>query len=280
MVEDRSASDTKTITTVVTTHRRPWMEKCQTLVPVISPIIAVLSFFSGTFFSAYQVKKSSLSAEDSEWRQSLQKATFNEADMIPSAFLLESFFKSPVYNYREQARALQLVMLDRTSQPEVFDLIFQNMLRDATSREVADLPSAQETISDILGVGATLDEHVNTIYESAFPSPAQRNQTHIDVFLKDPKPFFTDSADDKARLNRLLLLMWELDTFSNGMNCVWNTKDSDCPHLKMDIQGTSGVFLVNYPFPSSPKEPHFTSYSTCAVHHAMDGGYYCDEPSS
>ncbi len=257
--------------------RHHWFDKCQALVPIISPIIAVLSFFSGTIFSAYQAQKSTRSAEDNEWRQSLQKATFSDSDMIPSAFLLESFYNSSVYSYREQARELQFVMLDRTSQPEVFDLVFQNMLRDAASREVAAPTVVQDTVHDMLSVGATLNEHIRTMYATAIPEAASRAKTTLDMFLSDPRPFFGSTPQDQGRLNRLYVLMWELDTFSDGMNCVWNTNHSDCPHLKGDVDGTAQVFLMNHPVPqASGHGPQFRTYSTCAVHHAPEAGYYCD----
>ncbi len=252
---------------------RTSMDRYQQFVPLITALITVLSFFSGILLTAYQARKSSVEAENSEWRSSLQKISFEEKDLVPSAFLLESFTNSRLEQYKYEARQLQISMLDRTARPEVFDLVFQSMLTDARTAE---------DVRDMLGVGINLDAHLKNVYAMSLKKLPIASRPAFETFLKQPLAVLdvdghplTDT--EKTTLNRLYVLMWELDTFSDGMDCIWNTQSQGCPHLQEGLDGAEKVLLMNHQVIPKRGAGAFPNIQTCSVQHAeLDNDYTCE----
>lgn len=252
---------------------RVLVERCQPFIPVITALVTVLSFFSGILLTTFQAHKSAVEAENTEWRDSLQKISFEEKDLVPSAFLLESFIYSRSQQHKDQARQLQISMLDRTTRPEIFDLVFGSMLSDARNAD---------DVHDILGVGVNLNGHLRNLYAAAIKGLPGGAKPPLESFLKQPQAVLDADGhplteQDKTMLNRLYVLMWELDSFSDGMNCIWNTASNSCPHLQTAVEGVDQVLLVNHTVSPVHGPKTFPSLSTCSVQHAeLEKEYTCE----
>lgn len=239
--------------------------KYQVIVPLLSAAISVFSVTVGACYTAYQIRASQADLSLTEWRTALQQIKFEETSFVTSAFLLESYKGTP---HEEQARTLQIAMLNRTSQPETFDLIFQDILSD-TSKYGKDSDETKEVITDLLDVTRTINEHLETLWLGAkHDMPPNVIAPTYEEFLENPTPFFNQT--NHADLNETLVLMYELDTFSNGMDCIWNTSNHSCPHLSETIPNNEGLLLMNYMVtPKSTGSPLFRTINTCSVHHAV-----------
>ena len=242
---------------------------------VILPLITAAGSLLGALFGGiYTVHRSQLSQQDqqmTEWRGALERVKFDQDSLITSAYLLESYEGT---DHDEPARKLQISMLKSATKPETFDMIFQNMLSDA-ARNKTD--KGQDVVTDLLDVDRTLTARLQTLWTNASRNlnlPPDQAKSYYEAFLQNPTQFF--GASQQTDLNRTLILIWELDTFSNGMDCIWNSKNNaknkECPHLSAGLPDAKDMLLLNH------KAPNFkTIMTTCSVQHSVgEDQYECD----
>lgn len=205
----------------------------------------------------------------------MQKVSFDKDNLVANALLLESFRHSPVQQYKEGSRELEISILDRISEPADFDLIFQRMLEDAADGD---------DIAQMLAIGSNLNRGLLHIYNWALMNlPSTTPPPDYKAFLKNPAVAFGPEESalteaQKTKLNQAYILIYELDTFSEGMDCVWSkpSKDKGCPHLQTPVEGTSEVQLLNHHIQLRKGAPLFPWQPSCAVEHsAVDGEYTC-----
>lgn len=236
----------------------------QVLLPLITAAASLLGAIAGGIYTVHSSKLSQADQQMTEWRGALQQVKFDEDNQITSAYLLASYQNT---DHDEEARKLQITILRHATKTATFDIVFQKMLSDAASSKDKD---PQEVVTDLLEVDRNLSERLQTLYTDASHNPANgQSNLSYDEFLKNPTPFFT--ASQQADLNRTLVLIWELDTFSNGMDCIWNSTSRDCPHFSKPLPDAKGMVLLNY------SAPTFKTVKACRVQHAVgEDQYECD----
>jgi hypothetical protein len=268
------------------------LKKFEVILPIFSALLAVLSFVCGGLFSVWETNQNEMNTRAGQWRTAVQSVGMDEQSLARSAFLLFSF-DLPQSNddansfwesirqhlggaaddgsYKSQARKVEVEMMDRTNQPETFDLIFSNMLSGTS----ANVPDDLEVFFDLQG---KLIEHLETLCEVSKKNLSTESCVgkQLETFISDPIPFF-DKADHE-RLNETLIVLWKLDTLSNGMYCVWtDLSNPECPHYSGEPQGTRDMLLVNWQIPNGRDNyPGFNVIHTCQVHHPFqEHDYMC-----
>ena len=236
---------------------------------VILPLITAAGSLLGALFGGwYTVHISQMSQKDrqmTEWRSALERVKFDQDSLITSAYLLESYEGT---DHDEPARKLQISMLIGTTKPDTFDMIFKNMLSDAARNKTQN---GQDVVTDLLDVDRILTGRLQTLWTNASRNlPPDQPKPTYDEFLENPTRYF--DASHQTDLNRTLILIWELDTFSSGMNCIWNSKKNDCPHLSTGLPDAKDMLLLNHDAPNFK-----TIRTTCSVQHsAGEDQYECD----
>jgi hypothetical protein len=256
-----------------------FLDRCQPWLTVLSPIIAVLSFFAGTLYSAanfHQTEEATAAQQKAaeaqqaaewagQWRQALQTVGFSETNLIPTAFLMQSFEDDPQYG--SSARQIERTALDQTSAPQTFDLVFDNML--------ANLHTPDQ-VNDLIDIGHELDRQLYGLWQEAAQGQLKGSEPKtFAYFLQNPGRFYPAKAQ-QPQLNRALVLMWQLDTFSSGMACVWGT-DPGCPHPPLKELKLDDVLIVNTPLPNGASVPAtLRQMTTCTVEpNELEAGYHC-----
>ena len=237
----------------------------QVLLPLITAAGSLLGAIFGGIYNLHSSQLSQADQQMTEWRSALQQVKFDEDNLITSAYLLASYENT---DHDEEARRLQITVLQHATKAATFDVIFQKMLTDAASSKTEH---AQEVVTDLLEVDRSLSDRLQTLWTDAShnPSNGQSIPTY-DQFLKNPAAFFP--ASQQADLHRALVLIWELDTFSNGMDCIWNsTSSKDCPHFSKPLREANGMLLLNY---------NASNFKTIAACHVQTSGgedqYECE----
>jgi hypothetical protein len=242
-----------------------FVERCQPWMTVVSPIIAVLSFFAGTLYSAANLAETAEATKAAQWRQALQTVTFSESGLIPTAFLMQSFEDDA--RYGSPARQIEQTVLEQTSQPQTFDLVFGNMLANMQT---------PDQVNEVIDVGHQLDSRLYSLWWEAKTGKLEgKEPTTFEYFLQKPDRFFP-AGTQQAELNRALVLMWQLDTFSEGLACVWGT-GAGCPHPPLQKLNLEHLMVVNYALPKAESVPAtLKQLATCAVELSeTQAGYHC-----
>jgi hypothetical protein len=243
------------------------VERCQPWMTIVSPIIAVLSFFAGTLYSAANLAETAEATKAAQWRQALQTVTFSESGLIPTAFQMQSFEDDS--RYGSSARQIEQTVLEQTNQPQTFDLVFGNMLANMQT---------PDQVNEVIDVGHQLDSRLYSLWWEATRGKLEGNEpTTFEYFLQKPDRFFPAAAQ-QAQLNHALVLMWQLDTFSEGLACVWG-KGSGCPHPPLKELNLDHLMVVNYAIPKEGDAPAtLRQLATCAVELSeAEAGYHCKQ---
>jgi hypothetical protein len=250
------------------------MEKFKLWLPVISPIIAVLSFFAGTMVSAANIfqtteatRVAKVEAQASQWQQSLQKVSFSEDDLIITAFLMQNFEDDEQYG--SSARQIERTVLQRAKQPETFDVVYSNMLSNLKTTD---------QVNETIDIGRQIDSRLYALWQAASKGQLAGGEPKtFEYFLQKPDRFYSPDTE-QAQLNQVFVLMWQLDTFSQGMACVWGATDGACPHPPLKGLKVNKLFVLNSAVPTgiagseAPK-----TYTTCVVHRdETQVGFRCD----
>lgn len=253
-----------------------FVEKCQPWLTALSPIVAVLSFFAGTLYSAANLEETTAATQAGQWRQALQTVNFDEKNLISTAFLMQSFEDDAQYG--GPARQIEQTVLGQTTQPATFDLVYFNML--------AGLKTPDQ-IGDLTDVGINLKNRLYSLY-NAYNAEMKAKQPNsqpvsIDDFMQKPMQLYTTAAQ-RDELNRVLVVMWELDSFSDGMACVWGAPHDSgdrCPRVPLNGMDLSGLLIVNHAVPAVSGANLPQAHTTCPVESAMttQGGYECGSGS-
>lgn len=261
--QDAAQDSSATITEV----RVRLLDKCRPLLPVISPIIAVLSFMSGTFFSAYQQRNATAQSRAAAWREALQKVAFDENNLVPTAFLMESFDEDP--DYKSSARQIERNVLEQTNRPATFDLIFWNMVNGLRT---------PDEVNDAVDVGRALDERLYSMWEDAVKQPLGGGDPQtFEYFLQHPERFYPAKSQTADR-DRAFVLIWQLDTFSQALACMFTPADDTCPHPAFkDLTSFDNLYIINHPLPPSSALQGIKLLSSCAVHqNPAHATFYCE----
>lgn len=254
-------------------------QRCQPMLPVITTLVGVVTCVAtimietrstrGTVRDAQaqlaltqqQMLSNQQEALRTDWRDALQKVGFDEANLVPTAFLMESFNDDP--EHRPQARKIEYTVLERTNQPDFFDLIYWDL--------VPNLDSAGE-LNDMAEIGRSLNQRLRSLWQAA---PEGHGKSYA-VFLQHPEQFYPPKTQ-QAKLQSVLVLMWELDSFSAGFGCVLNANESDCPHFPQNELRLGDLMLVNQTVPAlGTGQGAITSATTCDVgRDDAQGGFAC-----
>ena len=241
------------------------LSRCQMFLPLITAAASLLGSIFGGLYTLHNTKVSQADQQIKEWRATIDQLKWDEDSLIPSAYLLASYNGTP---QAAQARELQIKILKQTTQPATFDTVFQEMLSDAASSKNGH---AEDVVTDLLDVDRNLSGRLKTLWiiASHNPPPGEPQPTY-NQFLQNPTPYFAPSQ--QPELNNTLALIWELDTFSNGMDCVWNSSTKSCPHLSKPLPDAKALVLINHAAPNFE-----TIMATCQVLPSEgDNQYKCE----
>ncbi len=253
------------MTTEIVKKPSSLLSRCEPLMTAISPLIAVLSFVSGTWFSAHQLRQTTAETRAADWRSALQKVGFDEANLVPTAFLMESFDDDP--NFKGQARQIEQTVLEQTGRPENFDLIFGNMMSNVRTAE---------DVNGAIEVGRSLGEELYGLWKMAAKGTLSGNEPKtFEYFLRRPERFY-EAPGQKTQLERAYVVLWELDTFSQNLSCVVDGSQSDCSHVDPKTLNLDRLMVVNYPLPGVTATVR--QMTTCRVHRDVaESAYACDD---
>lgn len=241
------------------------LSRCQLILPLITAVGSLLGALFGGIYTVHNSKLSQADQQMTEWRTALKQVKFDDDSLITSAYLLSSY-KGTVHD--EEARRLQITILQHAKNTATFDVIFQKVLSDAAG---SDNDHTEDVVNDLLDVDRSLKDRLQTLWTKASRNPpAGQSPPTYEEFLKNPTLYFAPSQ--QSDLNKTLSLIWELDTFSNGMDCIWNSTSKYCPHLSTPLPAVENMVLINYAAPNFQ-----TIKATCQVHHSVgEDQYECD----
>ena len=169
-----------------------------------------MTISAGTLYSAANLAVTAEETKAAQWRQALQTVNFNESGLIPTAFLMQSFEDDS--RYGNSARQIEQTVLEQTNQPQTFDLVFGNML--------ANMQTAEQ-VNAVIDVGHQIDSRLYSLWwEAVKAKPKGSEPLTFEYFLQKPERFYPADTQ-QTQLNHTLVLIWQLDTFSAGLACVW-----------------------------------------------------------
>jgi hypothetical protein len=113
--------------------------------PLLTILVAAISFVGGIAFNAFNAREKAAEVKVEQWRLALEKVAFDEANLLPTAYLMDSFRADSTYH--DQARAIEAEALVRTNDPHKFDLMFAIMLRHTSNADQIDLIRIARTLS-------------------------------------------------------------------------------------------------------------------------------------
>jgi hypothetical protein len=218
--------------------------------PLLTILVAAISFLGGIVFNALSAGQKAAEDKVEQWRLALEKVSLDEADLLTTAYLMDSF--SAQSEYHDQARAIEADALTRTNDPPKFDLMFAIMMRHTSNDDEYDMVRmAQQLSIELKG-----------LHNAA---PSSNNLTFTDFLMHPERAYSVGSVS----YTRTLVLLWELDSISQGFECSW-TGSKPCTPLSPEKLNLHEVLFFNHPLPSSilseipgPDRPE--SYNTCAV---------------
>jgi hypothetical protein len=220
--------------------------------PLLTILVAAISFVGGIAFNALNAREKAAEIKVEQWRLALEKVAFDEVNLLPTAYLMDSFRADSTYH--DQARAIEAEALVRTNDPHKFDLMFAIMLRHTSIADQVDL----------IRMARTLSLELKGLYSLS----ASKNNLSFGQFLMNPQEAF---APNSSAHNRTLVLLWEIDSISKGFQCSWWTHAPRCAPLSApEHEDLSNIMLFNHPLPSSvmnniPESSRPKSYDTCTV---------------
>ena len=215
------------------------------LVPLLTIVVGLLSFVAGLWVNTQNANQN----RQEQWRQALEKVSFDEPNILTTGFLMESFAADPEYS--DQARSIQAEALTRTNVPATFDLIFQSMLEATTNRDDQ---------LHLVRVAEALSIELSQLHRST------KSTSDFQTFLMHPDQAFDPRSPSYART---LTLLWELDTVSHGLYCSWAKACPEYPtNLSPDRLDLTQVLWLNNELPQPilarlQKAPQF--FKTCSV---------------
>jgi hypothetical protein len=223
------------------------------LAPILTILVAAITFVGGIVINVISSNHSAQESQREQWRQALEKVSFDESNILQSAFLMESFAADPHYN--DGARAIEAEALTRTNVPATFDLVFSTMLQHVSNRDQAHIVRAASALSIEL----------RELYSKA------PQGVDFKTFLMHPDAVY---SLESTSYRRTLVILWEIDSISEGFQCSWETSN-DCPPDYPKGLSPSGldlheVLIFNHPLPPSilvqiPPANRPIYYSTCTV---------------
>lgn len=242
------------------------LNRCQLILPLITAAGSLLGALFGGLYTVHNSKVSQADQQRTEWRSALEQVKFDDDGLITSTYLLASYRDT---DYDPEARRLQITILQHAIKTGSFDIILQKMLLDAAASKNED---HEEVVTDLLDVDRSLTDRLQASWTNANRNlPPGQSPPSFDEFLQDPTRYFTPAR--QPELNKTLALIWELDTFSSEMDCIWNSSTSnECPHLSKPLPAAKDMVLLNYDAPNFK-----TIRATCQVHHSEGQDQYeCD----
>jgi hypothetical protein len=219
--------------------------------PLLTILVAAISFLGGIFFNAFSAREKAAEDKVEQWRRALEKVSFDEPSLLTTAYLMDSFSAQSAYH--DQARAIEAEALARTNDPHKFDLMFAIMLRHTSNDDEIDL----------VRMARTLSIELRGLHNKASSSS---NLKFADFLMNPKQAYPTESGSYK----RTLVLLWEIDSISQGFRCSWTRSSPSCTSLSPKNQNLHEVLFFNHPLPPSildkiPESVRPESYDTCAV---------------
>lgn len=210
------------------------LSRLNSLVPLLTTLVAVLGLVISSGYNIWNAHNTEANSRYDQWRSALEKVGFSQAELLPSAYLMESFSDSKQFG--QQARTIETSLLERSNDGPTFDAMYYGMLMDTTASNE----------KDILQLDSELSLELEALYRKAIEGAANKPPTHSSFksYLIDPAAFYNPGT---SGYNRTLILIYDLDTISSGLKCAWvqNPKMQCRGQLSPDDQDMRGVILVN-----------------------------------
>ncbi|HZL26364.1 MAG TPA: hypothetical protein VFC39_07535 [Acidobacteriaceae bacterium] len=243
-----------------------FIDNWHSFVTAVAPVLTVGSFVVGFLFSAHQAKQTADETRAAQWREALQKVTFDEPSLVSTAFIMETFDDDD--DFKSSARQIERTILYQTERPETFDLVFFNML--------SNLQDAGD-VNDTLQVGSSIQERLTQLWQAAVKSGLKGAEPQtFDYFIRKPARFYSP-VTQSAQLNRVYVLLWQWDSFSHGIACFFDRTDNECPHPALTGVRFDTVTIVQQESPvKAPATTALKVVAACEVDRDQAlGTFYC-----
>jgi hypothetical protein len=228
--------------------------------PLLALAGCIISFLAGYGYKFYADSEARQDKAAQDWRTALDKINLDGSNQLNDALLMQTFESNR--QYAQRARQLEVAILGRMSDPEAFDSVYFALQNKSTQDEVGDLEELDRVLA----------RQTRALMSYAEFPPAELNLSpgpRLQRFLLNPARYLSD----RTRIYRAEALIWELDSVSGGLHCLW-TRGPGCPSLRPSGNEDPEMILVNNDFsgvfPGPGKQP--TLLNTCAVHalHGID----------
>ena len=222
--------------------------------PLLAICGCVISFIAGYAWKLYSGSQEMREKQAQEWRLALSTVNMDGPNQLQDTLRIQSF--EQYGDYRKDAREVEVGILTRMGDPELFDRAYYLLQNGSHQSEIDQLERIDRSLSrEIRSLMSFADFSV----EELKLSPKERLQR----LLLNPSNYL---SDDRL-INRADVVIDELDSVSGGLHCVLKKDRADCPSLHPTGDESEEMILVNYDFSSvftNPKNrPSY--FTTCAV---------------
>jgi hypothetical protein len=182
------------------------------ITPLLTVLIAAVSFVFTSGFQVYQTRQSALQEVDTEWRSSLEKVSVDNTSAAIGSFEMLSFLSDA--RYRPQARSIASAVLPSVGNRYEFDVAFERLLSDTD----------QKNQSDVITVAFNISSELRSLYSTAskqLKGDSRSNGLTLQTFVLDPTSYLDDDVNTKEVIAAADTASWELDTVSKGLSSLW-----------------------------------------------------------
>lgn len=205
--------------------------------PLLTLCGSMIGFGAGYAVKVIQYRQTERDKIAEDWQAALDKNNTDGRDQIYDALRIQEF--ESYKQYRAKARQVEFDILSRMSDTNAFDLVYFQLQDTSNQSEMVELEDFDRNLS---GQIRWLMNH------ATFP-PADAKldaDTRLKEFLLSPAQYLSDATMS----SRADALIYELDSVSGGLQCVWLRTDSKCPPLHPTGTEDSNMILVNHDFSS------------------------------
>jgi hypothetical protein len=231
-----------------------YVKQYQPLLAVCGCMISFLAGYAWKFYDAQDRRAQ-------EWREALSTINPNGPNQLQDALRIQSF--EQYSDYRVEAREVEAGILPRMVDPELFDHVYFLMQNGSRQGEVVQLEQIDRALSREI---RSLMSFADFSAEELKLSPNQRLQR----LLLNPAEYLSD----ERLTNRADTVIYELDSVSGGLHCVFKQDRVGCPSLRPTGEEAAEMILVNHDFSGVFRGPgnQPSLFKTCSVQtvHAAD----------
>ena len=182
------------------------------------PTMAILVTAGTLWYQIHEGQATARSQEDSQWRSAIEKIAPDSQTAAVGILEMNSFFAS---DYAKQARPVAASLLVKVEDPNIFDVVFFDLVHDTTPQNEPDLIALARALTERLRE----DQKKCIMARGPDRAPADPSLAH---FLNAPQDF----CDDESDLGRIDADMRKLDSVSQGLIALWKNA-----HPKMGPSG-------------------------------------------